>query len=218
MAETDAFNFDPELLKGFDAVPEKHDSNRYENDDDRLNKWDRRYIELAAHVASWSKDKAKVGCVIVNPVYGRAITFSFNGFPANVADDEARRATKDQKLPRTLHAEQNAVLYAGREARGCHAYVVGKPVCNICAILLIQAGVRRVVAAAPKAAGTYTPPQEAGAIDWEEMGRLALTMFHEAGVGFKTIDTEFNAELVRKYGLNEVQAGFLTGSCECKHD
>lgn len=208
--------FDPTLLDGFDEGKKKHKRGSYFRDKTRLKRWDDRYIELAAHVAGWSKDESKVGCVIVSPTYGRAITFSFNGFPANVSDDNPLLAEKDEKLPRTLHAEQNALLYAGREARGCHAYVFGKPVCNTCAILLIQAGIRRVVAAAPKAEGTYASPAEPGALDWNRLGRLGLMLFHEAGIGFEPIDAAKVDYLVKRYDLKRDQKATTPASgCNC---
>lgn len=210
--------FLPELLAGFDENQSKHESGSYIHNRERLERWDNRYIELAAHVASWSKDDSKVGCVIVSPTYGRAITFSFNGFPANVSDSEKLLAEKDEKLPRTLHAEQNALLYAGREARGCHAYVFGKPVCNTCAILLIQAGVKRVIAAAPKAEGTYSPSTDQGAVDWNKLGRIGLMLFHEAGVGFKPIDPAKVNELVERYSLKRNQPETPASGCDCCPD
>ncbi|QCG96801.1 hypothetical protein E6C67_23495 [Azospirillum sp. TSA2s] len=217
--DSEAAAFDPRLLEGFPENSAKRQANRYAHDWKRLAKWDRRYIELAAHIASWSKDpNAKVGCVIVSPVYGRAVTFSFNGFPANVLDKIERLQDGDEKLPRILHAEQNALLYAGREARDCHAYVVGKPVCNICATLLIQAGIQRVVAVAPRAEGTYTPPPKTKT-DWDKLGRMAVQMFDEAGVAFVPISSDLSKSLIGKYGLdpNNMEPGQRCSCCE-HHD
>ena len=54
-------------------------------------KWDRRFIELASHIAQWSKDPStKVGCVIVGE--DREIrSTGFNGFPRGIDDDDERR-------------------------------------------------------------------------------------------------------------------------------
>jgi dCMP deaminase len=186
-------SFDSDLLSGFAEDQKKRKKSSYVHDAERLLKWDKLYTELAAHVASWSKDpSAKVGCVIVNPKYGRAVTFSFNGFPADVTDNPELLQHKNDKLDRILHAEQNALLYAGREAKGCHAYVVGKPVCNTCAIMLIQAGIRRVVAA---------PPLPEGGGKWDERGRLALKLFKQTGVEFRPIEATMNKALIEEYGL-----------------
>ena len=190
-------DFDQTLLLGFEEDPEQRERRSHVLDEKRLAKlakWDKRYIGLAAHVASWSKDpSAQVGCVIFSPTYERALTFSFNGFPANVPDCDMilHDEDKTEKLARIIHAEQNALIYAGREAKGCHAYVVGKPVCNACAIMLIQAGIVRVVAPAPGM----------GKGVWDTRGRLALTLFKQAGVGFKPIDPDESKKLIKKYGL-----------------
>jgi hypothetical protein len=58
--------------------------------------------------------------------------------------------------------------------------------------MLIQAGIRRVVAVAPSADGNGK---------WDKRGRLALTMFKEASVGFVPIDEAMNASLIEKYNL-----------------
>jgi dCMP deaminase len=212
MASNDLSIFDPKLLSGFLENSEKRETSSYVRDTNRLNKWDERYIELAAHVAAWSKDPdAKVGCVIVNPAFGRVVAFSFNGFPAIVTDcvKLLHHEDKNKKLDRTIHAEQNALLYAGREANGCHAYIVGKPVCNTCAIMLIQAGIRRVVAA---------PPRPDGDKKWDKLGRIALTMFKDAGVGFVPIKDTKNASLIEKYNLwpkkaKKTASGELDAAC-----
>jgi dCMP deaminase len=154
-------------INAFDGRPEKRA------------KWDSRYLGLAHHIAQWSKDpRAKVGAVLVNQRFARVVATGFNGFPSNVEDSAERLENKSKKLQMILHAEQNALLHAGRDARECDAYVVGKPVCNVCATLLIQSGVRRVVAAAPRAnTGSY----------WDRVGLLAIDMLREAGVEFTAV-------------------------------
>ena len=161
---------------------------------DKQAKWDARYLGLAHHVAQWSKDpRAKVGAVLVNQRYARLVSTGFNGFPSNVEDSAERLQDKARKLQMILHAEQNALLHAGRDARDCDAYVVGKPVCNVCATLLIQSGVRRVVAAAPRQ-GTDSY--------WDQVGLLAIEMLREANVEFTPV-TEAQLDAL---GLNRDEA------------
>ena len=88
---------------------------------------------------------------------------------------------KEQKLQMVIHAEQNAILGAGRDCKDANIYVYGKPVCNYCAVLIIQAGISRVIAKRPEAEA----PKES---EWDRRGRLALEMFEEAGVRFTDID------------------------------
>lgn len=150
--------------------------NAFEGRPEKQARWDTRYIGLAHHIAQWSKDpRAKVGAVLVNQPQARVVATGFNGFPSNVEDSAERLQDKATKLRMMVHAEQNALLHAGHNARGCDAYVVGKPVCNTCATLLIQAGVRRVVAAAPRE-GTDSY--------WDRVGLLSIAMLREAGVEF----------------------------------
>ena len=53
-------------------------------------KWDLRFIGLAQHISTWSKDPStKVGCVVVGE--DREIrSTGFNGFPRGIDDDEDR--------------------------------------------------------------------------------------------------------------------------------
>ncbi|HWL80694.1 MAG TPA: deaminase [Roseomonas sp.] len=168
--------------------------NTFEGRPEKLARWDARYIGLAHHIAQWSKDpRAKVGAVLVNQGQARIVATGFNGFPSNVEDSAERLENKARKLQMILHAEQNALLHAGHDARGCDAYVVGKPVCNVCATLLIQSGVRRVVAAAPR---------EGTSSYWDGVGLLAIEMLREANVEFTPI-TEAQLQVL---GLDAVEA------------
>ena len=137
-------------------------------------KWDQRYLEMAALVAGWSKDpRAGVGAVIVRN--NRVVATGFNGFPSEVLDREERLQDKDTKLQMVVHAEENALIVAGRNSEGATIYVHGKPVCPRCAGSIIQAGVWRVVA---------EPPQQNKESSWHDLGRIALEMFAEAGLQF----------------------------------
>lgn len=144
-----------------------------------LTKWDRRYLGLAAHIRGWSKDpRGQVGAVIVAPELNRVVATGFNGFPTRIEDDVDRLSDKPTKLDMMVHAEQSALLHAGRDARGGTLYVVGKPVCNHCAVLAIQSGIRRVVAAAPRH-GTRS--------EWDRRGFISARLFAEAGLAFDAV-------------------------------
>ena len=110
--------------------------------------WHKRYLEIARHVATWSKDPdAKVGAVIADK-NRRVVALGFNGFPVGI-EDRADRYGGNQKLDMVVHAEENAILIAGRSAEGGTIYVHGKPVCSRCAGLIIQAVIKTVVASQP---------------------------------------------------------------------
>lgn len=105
-------------------------------------KWDKRYLELAKMVATWSKDPRKqCGAVIVEE--GRVIGVGYNGFPKGVKDTKARLSDQVLKLKIIVHAEVNAIVAAG--AKGDCIYVWPQLPCGQCMGLIIQAGLRRVV-------------------------------------------------------------------------
>ncbi|MBP0444056.1 deoxycytidylate deaminase [Roseomonas sp. SSH11] len=153
-----------------------------------LTHWDRRYLRLAAHIRDWSKDpRGRVGAVIVAPELNRIVATGFNGFPTRIEDDMDRLSDKPTKLDMMVHAEQSALLFAGREARGCTLYVVGKPVCNHCAVLSIQSGIRRVVA---------SPPRLGTRSEWDRRGHISARLFAEAGLRFDAVPEVLLAELL----------------------
>ena len=143
-------------------------------------KWDRRFIELARHIAGWSKDPStQVGCVVVGP--DREIrSTGFNGFPRGIDDSIERLSDRDRKYPLICHAEENAIMHAARigvSLKDCSAYVTWPP-CTRCARSLIQAGVRMV----HYPAGRRIPER------WLEDFEMSTSMFRESGVTVRTVD------------------------------
>lgn len=133
-----------------------------------LSKWDARYLDLAQHVSGWSRDPStKVGAVVVRPDKTIA-SMGFNGLPRGILDDE-RLNDRDVKLRMILHAEQNAILSAHERLTDCTVYVWPMPPCSHCAAVLIQAGIKRVVAPSPQRR-------------WVESCLLGREMLREAGV------------------------------------
>src|SRR4051812_31931200 len=77
-------------------------------------KWDERFINLALHIAGWSKDESrKVGCLIVGP-QGEIRSTGYNGFPRGVDDTLPGRNERPAKYQWTEHAERNAIYNAAR--------------------------------------------------------------------------------------------------------
>lgn len=136
-----------------------------------MSKWDRRMLDLVRLIATWSKDPSTaVGAAIVD-VKNRIVSVGFNGFPRAVCDSDEALFDRDEKLRRTIHAEENALLFAGRPVEGCTLYVTHPP-CARCAAKLIQAGLTRVVA---------QMPAEGFSERWADDMRSAAEMFAEAG-------------------------------------
>ncbi len=147
-------------------------------------KWDRRFLDLAALVASWSKDQStQVGAVIVDPAR-RVVSTGYNGLPARIEDDPAWLADRGIKLRVVLHAEDNAINFARRDLTGCTLYVWPMPPCAQCAARIIQAGITRVVTQRPDAQQLAR---------WGADFDLAAEMYRQAGVRLDRMDERANA-------------------------
>lgn len=142
-------------------------------------KWDRRFLEVAKLVSTWSKDPStQVGAVLVD-LDRHIVGTGYNGFAMGVDDDPARYADRELKYKLVVHAEVNAILQAGHRAKNGTLYVYpafSLPcICHDCAKFAIQAGVWTVVGYTPK-------PGNPRAERWAESIKLAEQMFAEAGV------------------------------------
>lgn len=149
---------------------------RMREEDKKDLKWDRRFMEMAQTISTWSKDpSSKIGAVVVNDEK-RILATGYNGFPRGIEDSEERLNNRDEKYPRIIHAEMNALmnaLYNGVSVKGCTLYVYGLPICPDCTKCVIQAGIKRVV--------IPTFKTEKG--EWEKIWlERSLPMFKESGV------------------------------------
>lgn len=108
-------------------------------------KWDNRFLELARQIASWSKDPStQCGAVIVDD-QRRIVSCGYNGFPQGVGDD-TRLLIRETKYKIIVHAERNAIIFAQRCLKGCTIYTWPFMACSVCAAMIIQAGIKRIVA------------------------------------------------------------------------
>lgn len=149
-------------------------------------KWDRRFLELAKHVSTWSKDPStKVGAVLVDPSLNLVLGLGYNGFPRGVADTSGRLNDREIKYAMVVHAEANAIIMAGDKARGSTLYVypsfVLPPICNECAKLVLQAGIKEVVGYVPSAENAERAKR------WIESIKISQLMCKEAGVSWRGI-------------------------------
>lgn len=111
-----------------------------------INKWDRRFLDLAKFIAQWSKDPStQVGCVIVDPMK-RIVATGFNGLPTGVDDTIERLSNREIKYEMVVHAERNAIIDAKRDLSGMSIYVWPIMPCSVCASMIIQAGLSHVIA------------------------------------------------------------------------
>ena len=118
--------------------------------------WDEYFMEMAELTAQRSTCiRRQVGAVIVREK--RAIATGYNGAPRGLAHCEEKGGCLRQKLQitsgqrhelcRALHAEQNAIIQAasmGHAIEGGTIYITHQP-CVICAKMIVNAGIRRIV-------------------------------------------------------------------------
>lgn len=139
-------------------------------------KWDTRFMKLAREISTWSKDpSSKIGAVIVNDDR-RILATGYNGFPKGIEDTEERLNDREQKYPRIVHAEMNALmnaLYNGVSVKGATIYVYGLAVCPECTKSVISAGIKRVV---------ISPDPYVYITPWtEKWNTISLPMITEVG-------------------------------------
>lgn len=137
--------------------------------------WDDYFMDLAHKVASRSTcTRADVGAVLVRDK--RIVSTGYNGAPRGLPHCSEAGClikkvgdTEDElsdHCRRTVHAEQNAIIQAAQhatETEGTTLYVTHQP-CFMCAKMVINAGVERIVFAK----------------EYEDAN--AITFFEDAGV------------------------------------
>ncbi|CZF82137.1 tRNA-specific adenosine deaminase [Grimontia celer] len=135
-----------------------------------ISKWAVRFYQMAELVGSWSKDPStQVGAVITKG--NRIVSVGFNGYPHGISDS-ADTDDRAMKLLKTLHAEENAILFAKRDLADCEIWVTHFP-CPNCAAKIIQTGITQV----------HCPEQAEDFLSrWGEKIKVSADMFEQAGV------------------------------------
>lgn len=123
-----------------------------------MDKWDKRFMEVADLVATWSscfQENRQVGAVIARNK--RILTTGYNGASSGVKNCKERGECLRRKLGipsgtrhevcYATHAEQNAIIQAARmglSVEGATLYCTHQP-CVICAKMIINSGIVRIV-------------------------------------------------------------------------
>ena len=141
--------------------------------------WDEYFLKMAYLVAERSTClRHHVGAVIVRDRH--ILTTGYNGAASGVKDCLKLGCLRDQKnipsgekheICRAIHAEQNAIIQAGLhgiDISGSAIYCTHTP-CILCAKMLVNAKIKKFVAATSYADKTFKE------------------LFNEAGVDFKTV-------------------------------
>jgi dCMP deaminase len=143
-------------------------------------KWDKRFLDLAEHVAQWSKDPStKCGTVIVRPDKTIA-SLGYNGFPRGIEDKQELYDNREEKYKRVVHGEMNAILNARESLMGYTLYTHPGPCsCERCTVHIIQAGIKRVVCA-NKGRSMMNR--------WADSYKLSIELYEEAGVEYEVVE------------------------------
>ncbi len=119
--------------------------------------WDEYFMSIAQLVAGRSTClRRSVGAVIVKD--RRILATGYNGAPAGLPHCEETGCIREElsiphgerhELCRGIHAEQNAIIQSanyGTGISGSAIYTTHHP-CSVCAKMIINAGIRRVISA-----------------------------------------------------------------------
>ncbi len=115
--------------------------------------WDRYFLNIVNDLKSRSTcTRRQFGAIIVNDKK-EIISSGYNGVVRGaphcedigcVKDDMEIESGMGHGICPAVHAEQNALIQAGRTAEGGTMYLNGFP-CKICARLIVNSGIKRIV-------------------------------------------------------------------------
>ena len=126
--------------------------------DEKFDKWDKRFIDMAQLVSTWSscfQTNRQGGAVIVKNK--RVMTTGYNGAASGIKSCKERGSClrRELNIPSgtrheicyATHAEQNAIIQAAKLGvciDGATLYCTHQP-CVICAKMIINSGIKRIV-------------------------------------------------------------------------
>lgn len=117
--------------------------------------WDQYFARIVEDIAARStciRKERQFGAAVINNKH-EIVSTGFNGVVRGaphcidigcIKDEMEIESGMGHGICPAVHAEQNALIQAGRNSVGCTLYVNGFP-CKICARLIVNAGIKRVV-------------------------------------------------------------------------
>lgn len=104
--------------------------------------WIQYFLKIAQLVATRSKDNStQVGCVIVDTRKTQIAT-GYNGLVMGLPQE---KMTREEKLLRTLHAEENAILFSDRARLRNATLYCTSPLCSRCMRMSLQVGITTII-------------------------------------------------------------------------
>jgi len=159
--------------------------------------WDETFMAMTYVIAERSHDtRSKIGAVITAP--DKTIrSIGYNALPRGISY-RSEIMVSPEKYKWTCHAEENAILNAGRTGQsllGCSVYVNLLP-CNVCARAIVQAGISEVIVH-KNSQDFYMATSDKEGSYWDEAFECTNSMFAEAGIKLRWLQYQ----LVRPMGL-----------------
>lgn len=115
--------------------------------------WDEYFINIVHQLKKRSTcTRRQFGAIVVNSKK-EIISTGFNGVVRGaehcedigcIKDDMGVESGMGHGICPAVHAEQNALIQAGKEAEGATLYLNGFP-CKICARLIVNSGIKRLI-------------------------------------------------------------------------
>lgn len=153
-----------------------------------------RQIEFSAQEHS-KDDSTKVGAMILDKDDYTPKTWGYNGMPRGANDHNKARLQRPEKYKWMEHAERNAIANAAKvgTALAGSCIVVNMFPCIECARMIVQSGIKDVVAPTPDM--SLDRDQR-----WAEDYKRSLELFDECNVNVHTIEPkELGFEAIRHY-------------------
>jgi len=147
-------------------------------------RWTQKFVDLATHLTSWSKDKSTKTSAIIVSDNNSILSIGYNGFPRGVDDSIADRYERPKKYLYTEHAERNAIYNAaahGISTKGTTMYTCWFP-CADCSRGISQAGIKKLVC------DRLTEEDMNGR--WGDSFRASLEILRESGVEIEYLDEQ----------------------------
>lgn len=146
--------------------------------------WDKRFLSLASHISSWSKDTStKVGAVIISgDPDKRILSVGYNGPPRGVDDNNPEYHERPLKYSIFEHSERNAIYNAaanGVSLKNSKLYTTLFP-CADCSRAIIQSGISSLI--------TYTP--DLNDVRWGESFKISKRILEEVNIAISLYEQE----------------------------
>lgn len=152
--------------------------------------WDRRFLEMAAHVAGWSKDPSTRHGAVLTDARRRVLSVGYNGLPRRIRDLPERLMLSETRRALTVFAEENALVQCEIPVGpGATLFSTGFPPARA-AKQIAQRGVSRLVCPKP---ATKTPDTVLARNLLTEAG---ISIVHRAAPAIPKAPRDWDARLV----------------------